>query len=205
MSLLALVLYCALIGIILGGRLFAHRLRFGRFAWVGGAPGNLLGTGAVVLAGVAMPIALFALHLDWVLGWESPRWLQLVGVLLWMGGLFQILRAQEEMGASWRFGVSSEKTELITSGPFRRIRNPIYTWDAVATFGVVLLAPSLSTVGAWAVLLLGFQLKVRGAEEPAMAAAHGVAWQHYFSETGRFFPPFKKSKKVGNEPETPSS
>ena len=50
------------------------------------------------------------------------------GVVLFTIGLVATLWAQMAMGISWRIGVDpSEATPLVTAGPFRLVRNPIFT------------------------------------------------------------------------------
>ncbi len=45
--------------------------------------------------------------------------------------------SQLTMGASWRVGLDrSETTGLITTGPFNRVRNPIYTSMIVMAIGL---------------------------------------------------------------------
>jgi protein-S-isoprenylcysteine O-methyltransferase Ste14 len=62
------------------------------------------------------------------------------GVVLVVVGIAAILAAQLAMGASWRPDVDpTTRTALVTTGPFRLVRNPIFTATAATAAG---LAPS---------------------------------------------------------------
>jgi protein-S-isoprenylcysteine O-methyltransferase Ste14 len=93
------------------------------------------------------------------------------------------------MGASWRMGLDRrERTALVRQGLFARVRNPIYTAMLLATLGLLLLAPGLTALFAWALLWIGLELQVRAVEEPHLARVHGDAYRSYCRAVGRFFP-----------------
>jgi len=69
-----------------------------------------------------------------------------IGIVFYFLGLVVTLVAQVAMGRSWRIGVDeSERTELITTGPFALVRNPIFSAMFLAFLGLVLLAPKSVT------------------------------------------------------------
>jgi protein-S-isoprenylcysteine O-methyltransferase Ste14 len=93
------------------------------------------------------------------------------------------------MGASWRVGVDhAAKTDLVARGPFRWIRNPIYTWMTFAYAGLVLLAPNGLASTAFVTLLIALEIQVRAVEEPHLLRTHGDAYRRYAALTGRFVP-----------------
>jgi protein-S-isoprenylcysteine O-methyltransferase Ste14 len=113
----------------------------------------------------------------------------LAGVLLTLAGIAGTLHAQLEMGASWRVGVDpSERTALRTDGPFRLVRNPIFSWMILAAVGLALLVPNAASLGAVLALVAGIELQVRLVEEPYLARVHGDAYARWASRTGRFVP-----------------
>lgn len=133
-----------------------------------------------------------------VLAWTgaAPPWPALSGpATLWAGlvlvaaGTAGTLWAQIAMGASWRIGVDpAERTALVTHGPFRWVRNPIFTAMLVGLAGLVLLVPGPLAALAFAATLAGVEIQVRAAEEPYLLRTHGAAYLRWASRTGRFLP-----------------
>ena len=61
----------------------------------------------------------------------------------------------------------------MTTGPFRWVRNPIYSAMLVYLAGVALLVPNAAGLIAFGVVALGLDLHVRRVEEPYLIATHG--------------------------------
>jgi protein-S-isoprenylcysteine O-methyltransferase Ste14 len=96
--------------------------------------------------------------------------------------------AQLAMGASWRIGVAEgERTELVTRGPFRLVRNPICSAMAPALAGVVLLSPNPVSIAGLALLVIGLEIQVRLVEEPHLMRSH-ADYPAYAARVGRFVP-----------------
>jgi protein-S-isoprenylcysteine O-methyltransferase Ste14 len=104
-------------------------------------------------------------------------------------GTALVARAQLVMGASWRIGVDFDaETALVTGGPFRRVRNPIYVgMVAVAAGLAVILANAAAFVGLVS-LAVWVELQVRTIEEPFLRDRHGAAYVRWAARTGRFLP-----------------
>lgn len=112
-----------------------------------------------------------------------------LGVVLAVIGILAAFGAQMALGASWRIGVDvSERTALVTSGPFRWVRNPIFTAVLVALFGLALMVPNLVALIGWALALAGIETQVRRIEEPHPHRLHGEPYAHYAAKVGRFLP-----------------
>ena len=104
-------------------------------------------------------------------------------------GVAGTLWAQFAMGDSWRIGVDAgARTALVASGPFRWVRNPIYTAMTAATLGLALLVPNPASLLALAALVAAVEIQVRFVEEPHLARAHGEPYRRYAALTGRFLP-----------------
>jgi protein-S-isoprenylcysteine O-methyltransferase Ste14 len=146
----------------------------------------LVGLGALVLVFVAGPVAELA--------FDAPRlvdsdWLAASGLALSVLGLAALVWSQSSMGESWRIGVDpDERTALVTAGPFRWVRNPIYSAMVVYVAGVALLVPNMASLIALGVLALALDLHVRLVEEPYLAATHGRSYTSYAARVGRFVP-----------------
>jgi protein-S-isoprenylcysteine O-methyltransferase Ste14 len=139
--------------------------------------------GAAFVAGPVGEVAFDAPRLG-----ESD-WLAGAGLALSVLGLVALLWSQQAMGDSLRIGVDpSERTALVTGGPFRRVRNPIYSAMFVYVAGVAMLVPNLAGLVALGLLGLGLDLHVRFVEEPYLAATHGSSYARYAARVGRFVP-----------------
>ncbi|MEU0465421.1 isoprenylcysteine carboxylmethyltransferase family protein [Amycolatopsis sp. NPDC006131] len=112
-----------------------------------------------------------------------------VGVVLAILGILATFAAQLAMGASWRIGVDqTEHTALVTAGPFRLVRNPIFTAMTAAFLGLAAMVPNLVALAGLALLLIGIETQVRLVEEPYLRHIHGAAYADYASRVGRFLP-----------------
>lgn len=195
MPVTALVSYSVFLVLAFGLRAALHLRRTGTSGYVGlsGRPfstewGAGVLFGAAVISGGLAPVAQLA---GFVQPWAWPA-VDLgydVGIALTAIGIVGTLWAQLAMGDSWRIGVDHEaRTELVSRGPFRLVRNPIYTWMTFASAGLMLLAPNVLAVGSLVTLLLALELQVRAVEEPHLLRTHGEAYRRYAAATGRFVP-----------------
>ncbi|MGY1692733.1 methyltransferase family protein [Geodermatophilus sp. SYSU D01105] len=93
------------------------------------------------------------------------------------------------MGASWRIGVDpGERTDLVTTGVFACVRNPVSTAMALAQVGMVLVVPTWISVAALVALIAAVEVQVRVVEEPHLSLLHGNAYAACAARTGRFVP-----------------
>ena len=93
------------------------------------------------------------------------------------------------MGESWRIGVDEqERTELVTSGPFAVVRNPIFAAMLPASMGLALLVPNAVALVGLAALFIALEIQVRLVEEPYLLRAHGDSYRQYAARVGRFVP-----------------
>ena len=104
-------------------------------------------------------------------------------------GLAATLYAQLTMGESWRVGVDeSERTALVTDGPFALVRNPIFAAMIPTSLGLALMVPNVVALAGFAALVLALEIQVRLVEEPYLRRVHGQAYARYAARTGRFAP-----------------
>jgi protein-S-isoprenylcysteine O-methyltransferase Ste14 len=111
------------------------------------------------------------------------------GVVLAVVGIAATLAAQLAMGASWRPDVDPDvRTALVTTGPFRLVRNPIFTATAATAAGLALVVPNLLAATMLVAFVIALEIQVRLVEEPYLHRVHGTAWEQYAARTGRFLP-----------------
>ena len=82
----------------------------------------------------------------------------------------------------------SERTDLVTEGPFAVVRNPIFAAMIPTSLGLTLLVPNVVALIGFAALVLALEIQVRLVEEPYLRKAHGQAYARYAARTGRFAP-----------------
>lgn len=150
------------------------------------------GRWGVVLFAVALLLGLLGPLLALVVPSSTavlPAALRWAGLGVALVGLGLVVASQAAMGGSWRIGVDpTEKTGLVTTGPFARVRNPIFTAMVLALAGVAVMTPNPASVAALVALVVGVELQVRFVEEPYLIATHGTPFRAYASVTGRFLP-----------------
>ncbi|HVE69158.1 MAG TPA: isoprenylcysteine carboxylmethyltransferase family protein [Solirubrobacteraceae bacterium] len=111
------------------------------------------------------------------------------GLALFAAGLSGTVASQAAMGRSWRIGTDpQERTDLVTGGPFRLVRNPIYSALIPTLLGLALLVPGALALGSVAVFALATELQVRAVEEPHLLRVHGREYADYAARVGRFVP-----------------
>jgi protein-S-isoprenylcysteine O-methyltransferase Ste14 len=177
----------ALFGIFcLGVRTWMHVRQTGRSPFLdGGASGKVAMLGFSVLPTLAI-VADFRDALPRLV--DNPA-VGLVGAALALAGIVVTMWSQLAMGDSWRIGIDPEEhTTLVTTGPYRRVRNPIYTGMFAFVIGFALVIPNvIAIIGAIAVLgAIGYV--VLRVEEPYLLAHHGLEFVQWKRTTGRFLP-----------------
>ncbi len=115
--------------------------------------------------------------------------LQATGVVLTLMGIAATYLTQVDMGTSWRIGVEAgERTDVVTTGAFALVRNPIFTAMAITGVGLALMVPNAVALSGVVLLLVALQLQVRVVEEPYLLSTHGTRYADYTAGTGRFLP-----------------
>ena len=115
--------------------------------------------------------------------------LALVGAVLAIAGGALVLRSRAELGAAWSLAPQADaRTGLVTTGPYRLVRHPIY-------LGLTLLAAGQALAfGSWpalAVVLVGivptFAWRAR-AEEHLLSRTFGERYDAYRTQTRMIIP-----------------
>jgi protein-S-isoprenylcysteine O-methyltransferase Ste14 len=152
---------------------------------------------ALRLSGLSLWACVFA----WLI---NPTWMEWSRVALpewvrWLGVGMGILA---NFLAYWVFTnldenisptvVVREKAYLVTSGPYRWVRHPLYTMGTLAYLGFALLAEN------WFITILSLLVFVVLAlrtpkEEAHLLEKFGDEYRTYMQQTGRYLPKLKKS------------
>lgn len=187
---LALALYALYLALAFGWRTWLQLRRTGSSGFVGISRAGVLERlgGALLIVslvfGVLSPLAELSGSAAYLV---PPRLAP--GAALYALGLALTLAAQLQMGVSWRIGVDpSEKTGLVTAGPFALARNPIFGGMIAVALGLLLLVPNVFALLAVVALVVGVEIQVRLVEEPYLVKQHGDAYLSWARRTGRFVP-----------------
>ncbi len=128
-----------------------------------------------------------------LLQWASvslPTWARWAGVVLMLILMGGISWAQNSLGNNVSKTVATKEEHiLITAGPYRWIRHPLYTLGIL--FFVALSLISATWYFAVVMLVSAVPLLARTRQEEAMLIARfGDQYRDYMKHTGRFLPKF---------------
>jgi protein-S-isoprenylcysteine O-methyltransferase Ste14 len=149
----------------------------------------------IVVLGLALCVPLF--YFLWIPLVKIPvnlgRVLDIIGLVVFLAGCAFVLWARRTLGRMWALSTSRsvkllEDHQLIRSGPYAFVRNPMYFgwWAAMA--GLVLVHPTWVVLLFLVFSLISFTGRARR-EDAAMAERFGEAWKEYKKHT-KFLIPF---------------
>jgi protein-S-isoprenylcysteine O-methyltransferase Ste14 len=141
----------------------------------------------LLLAGLAWAVLVWSVPREDLGIVRSPGWTEWLGAVLVAAGAALEIAGQATMGRSFRVGIDDRPTELVTTGVFRQVRNPIFTGLLIALSGFVLLTPSPWSFMAllWIGGLIAVQVRL---EEAHLLRMHGEPYAIYAGRVGRFLP-----------------
>ena len=153
----------------------------------GGGPAELLG-GVLFVAAFVLIVAAAMADLDPIAALDH-RAVRAAGIVLAVAGIAGTAGAQLAMGRAWRIGVDpTERTSLVTSGPFALVRNPIYAAMIPFFAGIALIVGNAVGLAAVACAVTSLELQTRVVEEPHLRRTHGEEYASYAARVGRFVP-----------------
>lgn len=111
-----------------------------------------------------------------------------LGVALSALGVGLAIWARKHLGENWSATVTLKKDhELIRTGPYGRVRHPIYSGMLLGIVGVALALGEIRGLVAFGVILVSFCFKSRK-EERFLSAEFGAAFAEHARKTGMFLP-----------------
>ena len=151
----------------------------------------------IILGGLIASI-LYVLGLplmDWFQILQYPLWLRVAGALLVLIMIPLIAWIHRELDRQYSAVLEIQSDhQLITTGPYERIRHPMYTVLILFFFGLSLVSANLIVILFAVLLMLAFPFWVR-IEEEKMIEVFGEEYLEYMKRTGRFFPPIGRTKE----------
>jgi protein-S-isoprenylcysteine O-methyltransferase Ste14 len=115
-------------------------------------------------------------------------WIKWLGIALEAAGIAFAIWARNHIGKYWSASVSlREGHQLIRSGPYARIRHPIYTGILLGIAGTVLWAGTYGALVTFAFTLAALGYKAKK-EETLLAGEFGAAFDEHRRRTGFLLP-----------------
>lgn len=138
-----------------------------------------------------LSLLLFVIDPDWLAfaRLSLPVWLRWTGVGIALAGFALLQWAQVTLGNSWSDTPRMlEEQALVTSGPYRVVRHPIYT-AFLLILGSTLLISSNWLIGLCWIGMTTLEILSRiQFEEALMIEYFGDPYRRYMKKTGRLFP-----------------
>lgn len=135
-------------------------------------------------------LALYAINPPWmeVLSVPFPGWLRWVGFALGLASLGFWAWTQVALGKEWSPQLQlREEHHLVTTGPYTRIRHPLYTAMLGWGTSVALVTANWVFIVLAVVAIAALFARVPR-EEQMMIEEFGEEYKAYMQRTGRFFP-----------------
>ena len=111
-----------------------------------------------------------------------------IGIALTWVGIGTAIWARYHLGQFWSGRITlKEGHQLIRSGPYSRLRHPIYTGLDLAAIGTALVLDRWRCVAGVVVIMIGFVIKAKR-EEALLAGQFGDAFQEHRKHTGFLLP-----------------
>lgn len=116
------------------------------------------------------------------------------GLAMLLAGFVITSYVHHYMGPDWRSGVDEEtETELVTSGPFARVRNPMFLGVMLAQFGFFFALPSVFSLVCLVIGIVAVFAQARF-EERELARRFGATYRLYLEHVPAWLP--RRSAKV---------
>ncbi len=113
--------------------------------------------------------------------------LEVVGVVLFAAGIGLAVWARIYLGRNWGMPMTQkDEPELVTSGPYHRVRHPIYSGILLAILGTA-LATNFYWLVAFVVLVAYFVYSAR-VEEKILTSSFPEAYPRYRASTKMLIP-----------------
>jgi protein-S-isoprenylcysteine O-methyltransferase Ste14 len=144
----------------------------------------------VAVLGYIVSIVLYMLAIPWI-SWLQivvPSWLRWLGVVGAISSVLLVAWIHRTLGRQYSAELAIQKDHaLVTSGPYGRIRHPMYTGLNMFSFSLALTTSNLLVLFFAVLVIVPFPWIARN-EEKMLLETFGEEYREYMRRTGRFFP-----------------
>lgn len=138
-----------------------------------------------------LSVIAFAINPNWLdfANLSLPIWLRWAGLGITLVGFALLQWAQNTLGKSWSDTPRMMKEQtLITSGPYRTIRHPIYTAFILILSSTLFISSNWLIGLSWAGMTMLETISRISFEESLMIEYFGDRYREYMKVTGRLLP-----------------
>ena len=152
----------------------------------------------VIFAFLVVFLVMYTINMKWIdiYAFTLPTWLRWTGFGLGLLSVAFWTWTQIHLDTQWSAQLQLRKEHrLITSGPYARIRHPLYS--AMFSWGIALALLNANWIFvALAILMIAGILVHIPREEKLMLEAFGDEYQAYIRRTGKYFPKLRGSEGI---------
>jgi protein-S-isoprenylcysteine O-methyltransferase Ste14 len=158
-------------------------------------PGFLVITVIITVAGAAGLI----LYLLSPTRWTATRiplgeWVQWLGIITALVSIPFLIWVHRHLDKQWSIALEiQEGHKLVTSGPYKYVRHPMYLGMFVYTFGLMIISLDWLVSLFFAFSILANYLRI-SREEQMLIEEFGEEYREYMERTGRLLPRFNRSR-----------
>jgi protein-S-isoprenylcysteine O-methyltransferase Ste14 len=137
-------------------------------------------------------LVMYIIGMAWIdlLSFPLPTWLRWIGFALGLLSLAFWTWTQVTLDTRWSAQLQLRKEHsLVTSGPYARIRHPLYAAMFAWAIALALLTANWLFFAITVLTIAGTVVRVPK-EEQMMLDSFGDEYRAYMQRTGRFFPKF---------------
>lgn len=120
--------------------------------------------------------------------YPAAPWIEWLGAAIVVGGIAFAVWARATLGRNWSGQIQIKSDhQLISAGPYRFVRHPIYTGILGGILGTAIAIGEVRGAIAFVLILIGFANKARK-EETFLARQFGESFNEHARRTGFFLP-----------------
>jgi protein-S-isoprenylcysteine O-methyltransferase Ste14 len=137
--------------------------------------------GSILRVWLPLALGLYAVYFVFVHGpgpRDAVRW---IGLTLSLIGLTGVILARSTLGRS--FSIAAKATELVTTGIYSRIRNPIYVSSVTFILGLIVMIRRAAWLALLLIIIIPMQIIRARREARVLEAKFGNAYRQYRSRT----------------------
>jgi protein-S-isoprenylcysteine O-methyltransferase Ste14 len=149
---------------------------------------GILGMFASIIIYLLIPLFVVWFHLPF------PALIRWIGVLLLAGSIPLLVWIHRTLGRYYAPELKIQTEHLIIStGPYSRVRHPMYTTFILLTLGIILITANLF-VTVFGLLIILMLYPISKHEESMLLDQFGDKYHDYMQRTGRFLPRLRQPK-----------